>query len=112
MSDDLEQYRADMRAWLEANLPRREGAALRSGHDVDPEALAAGRELQRRVYEAGYLGITVPVDYGGQGLTSAHQRIWAEESARYAVPLPGCQVAVAAGSNVTSSSPVGLPVRE
>jgi alkylation response protein AidB-like acyl-CoA dehydrogenase len=89
VSVDIEAYRDSMRDWLEANLPRREGAALRSAHDVDPGALAAARALQRQVYEAGYLGITVPTEYGGQGLTPAHQRVWAEESARYAVPLPG-----------------------
>ncbi len=86
---DLDDYRAEARRWLEANLPRRTGAALRSAHDVDPDALAAGRAAQRRVYEAGYLGITVPAEYGGQGLTPAHQRVWNEESAPYAVPLPG-----------------------
>ena len=87
--DDLDRYRAAMRRWLAENLPRREGAALRSAHAVEPEALAAGRALQKATYEAGYLGITVPVEYGGQGLSRAHQRIWNEESARYAVPLPG-----------------------
>lgn len=89
MSDDLDQYRADVRQWLQDNLPRRQGTVLRSDHGVDPEALAAGRALQKRVYEAGFLGITVPVEYGGQGLTPDHQRIWAEESARFAVPQPG-----------------------
>ncbi|HEY8525313.1 MAG TPA: acyl-CoA dehydrogenase family protein [Acidimicrobiales bacterium] len=89
MSDDLEGYRAAMRRWLEDNLPRRRGPVVRAAHAVAPEALAAARSEQRKVYEAGYLGITVPVEYGGQGLTEAHQRIWNEESARYAVPLPG-----------------------
>ncbi len=68
--DDLEAYRAEMRAWLDANLPRREaGAALRSAHEITPEQLAADRALQRRTYEAGYIGIVLPVEYGGQGLT-------------------------------------------
>jgi alkylation response protein AidB-like acyl-CoA dehydrogenase len=86
---DLDVYRSELRAWLEQNLPRREGSALRSAHDVDAEALASGRAQQARVYEAGYLGITVPVKYGGQGLTAAHQKVWNEESASYAVPMPG-----------------------
>jgi alkylation response protein AidB-like acyl-CoA dehydrogenase len=87
---DLDGYRARMRAWLEANLPRRDpGAALRSAQDISPEQVAAGRAQQSKVYEAGYLGITLPVEYGGQGLTAQHQRIWNQESAAYAVPAPG-----------------------
>jgi alkylation response protein AidB-like acyl-CoA dehydrogenase len=87
-AEELDAYRVAARAWLEANLPVRQGPALRA-HDSTPEQLAADRTLQRQVYDAGYLGITVPVDYGGQGLSGAHQRAWAEESARYAVPMPG-----------------------
>jgi alkylation response protein AidB-like acyl-CoA dehydrogenase len=88
VSADLEEYRAAARAWLEANLPRRSGPVLRA-HDVTPAQLAADRERQRALHAAGYAGIALPVEYGGQGLTDAHQRVWAEESAGFAVPLPG-----------------------
>ncbi|HEV7761443.1 MAG TPA: acyl-CoA dehydrogenase family protein [Acidimicrobiales bacterium] len=87
-ADDLDRYRADARAWLEAHLPRRAGTTLRA-HDITPEQLAADRALQKEVYEAGYLGITLPTAYGGQGLSGKHQRVWNEESAGFAVPLPG-----------------------
>jgi alkylation response protein AidB-like acyl-CoA dehydrogenase len=87
---DLAAYREEMRAWLAANLaPKPPRAVLREAHDVDSAQLAADRALQRRVYEAGYIGITLPKEYGGQGLTAAHQRVWVEESAGYAVPAPG-----------------------
>jgi alkylation response protein AidB-like acyl-CoA dehydrogenase len=87
---DLDAYRAQVRAWLEANLPPRDaGAGLRSGREVSPGQLADDRALQQAVYQAGYLGITLPAEYGGQGLSARHQRIWNEESARYAVPSPG-----------------------
>lgn len=86
---ELDDYRAGVRAWLEANVPPRAGAATLRAHDITPEQLAADRALQKRIYEAGYLGIALPKEYGGQGLTSAHQRIWHEESSRYAVPMPG-----------------------
>jgi alkylation response protein AidB-like acyl-CoA dehydrogenase len=45
--------------------------------------------MQRRMYDAGYLGIALPAEYGGRGLTDAHERVWAEESAGFALPLPG-----------------------
>jgi alkylation response protein AidB-like acyl-CoA dehydrogenase len=88
--EDLDAYRAEMRAWIAANLPLRDpDGDLRTAHDIDPERMAAERALQRRCYEAGYLGITWPKEYGGQGLTPAHQQVWLEESAAYAVPAPG-----------------------
>lgn len=88
---DLDAYRAEMRAWLAANLPERDsrGPSRSGAHDVTPQQLAADRAQQRKVYEAGYLGITLPEEYGGRGLTNAHQRVWNEESAGYAVPMPG-----------------------
>jgi alkylation response protein AidB-like acyl-CoA dehydrogenase len=92
MSDheELEAYRATMRAWLEANLPRREpSGALRDAREVTAEQVAVDRAMQRQVYEAGYLGITWPKEYGGQGLTSAHQQVWNQESRGFAVPMPG-----------------------
>jgi alkylation response protein AidB-like acyl-CoA dehydrogenase len=87
---DLDEYREQARAWLAANLaPRPSGAPLRAAHDVDAGRLAADRAAQRQLYEAGYVGITVPTEYGGQGLSPAHERIWNAESARYSVPMPG-----------------------
>jgi alkylation response protein AidB-like acyl-CoA dehydrogenase len=79
-----------MRTWLAANLPARDPhAGLRTAHDISAEQLAADRALQKQVYEAGYVGITWPTEYGGQGLSGQHQQIWNEESRAYAVPAPG-----------------------
>jgi alkylation response protein AidB-like acyl-CoA dehydrogenase len=59
----------------------------RTADKIPAAQIAEGRALQRKVFEAGYLGITLPVEYGGQGLTAEHERIWYEESAAYAVPV-------------------------
>jgi alkylation response protein AidB-like acyl-CoA dehydrogenase len=88
-ANELDQYRAAMREWLSANLARR--TADSDGGiptEVTAEEVAAGRILQRTVYDAGYVGINIPTEYGGQGLSDAHQRIWVDESAGYDVPLP------------------------
>lgn len=93
MTDDLDQWRAGARQWIQANLPKREGVSLRD-HDVSEEQLAADRALQKAMYEAGYVGITLPEEYGGQGLSAKHQRVWNEEVSGFAVPMPG---AIASG---------------
>jgi alkylation response protein AidB-like acyl-CoA dehydrogenase len=87
---DLAAYRARAQAWLAANLPLREpGTEVRAAKEISPDELARGRALQKHTYEAGYLGITVPAEYGGQGLTRKHQQEWNKAAARYAVPAPG-----------------------
>jgi alkylation response protein AidB-like acyl-CoA dehydrogenase len=84
---DLDEYRRTVRTWLAEQLEPR-GDEVREVHDLTAEELAAGRARQRAQYEAGYVGITVPKEYGGQGLSEEHQQIWREESASYAIPLP------------------------
>ncbi len=87
---EIEEFRIKAATWLAANLPERDpNAGLRSTHGITPDGLAAAKATQKRVYGAGFMGIAVPLEYGGQGLTAKHQRVWMEESARYALPLPG-----------------------
>ena len=95
---DLAAYRQRARDWLAAHLPPRDarrgpGAQQRPAHEVPPEELARDlardRSVQRAMHQAGYVGITLPTEYGGQGLSKGHQQAWNEESAGYAVPVPG-----------------------
>ena len=58
-----------MRAWLEANLPA-----------GDP------REWSRKIFDAGYAGLTWPEEYGGKGAPYSHQAIVLEEFARAEAP--------------------------
>jgi alkylation response protein AidB-like acyl-CoA dehydrogenase len=90
----LAAHRQRARDWLAANLARREpGPRQRPAHAVTPDELARDlardRSLQRAMHQAGYVGITLPAEYGGQGLSKAHQQAWNEESAGYAMPAPG-----------------------
>lgn len=88
--DDLESFRERARAWVEANLPpRRHDGDRRSSRHVDESEIAAGRALQRRMHEAGFTGITIPTEYGGQGLTAAHQRAFDQVASGHEVPMPG-----------------------
>jgi alkylation response protein AidB-like acyl-CoA dehydrogenase len=45
------------------------------------------RELQRMLFDAGLAGVTVPTEYGGQGLTPAHQQALNEELRGYEYPV-------------------------
>jgi alkylation response protein AidB-like acyl-CoA dehydrogenase len=84
---DLDAFRAEARAWLRANLRPRTGQVSHSGtEDRTPEQIARSRELQRLLHDAGYAGITYPVEYGGRGLTPAHERVFREESADFETP--------------------------
>jgi alkylation response protein AidB-like acyl-CoA dehydrogenase len=93
MSDDspeLAAYREQVRTWLSDNLQRRPEAAgarqVRGISHTSVADVAAQRPLQRKVYEGGYAGITWPTEYGGQGLTDAHERVFNEEARAYVLP--------------------------
>lgn len=44
------------------------------------------RAIQAKLHEAGFAGFTLPPEYGGQGLTLDHERIFAEEARPYRIP--------------------------
>src|SRR5262245_7963444 len=82
----LEEFRAEVRAWLPENLDR-----LPAGFQVGNEArtdeeVAVARLLQRKLFDAGYGGISFPAEYGGRGLTGQHERVFHEEARDFATP--------------------------
>ncbi|HYF47189.1 MAG TPA: acyl-CoA dehydrogenase family protein [Acidimicrobiales bacterium] len=89
--ESLEDFRQRARTWIRANLdPDTTGyfEALRSSGDDEEEVrrVQHDRDLQRAMFDAGLAGIIVPVEYGGQGLTPAHQRVLDEEMNGYELP--------------------------
>ena len=85
LNDTPEQaaYRAKVRAWLEENAHH---APAHRGAGDDAEAIAAHRAWQRRLAEAGFVGVTWPQEHGGQGLGPLEQVIINQELARAGVP--------------------------
>jgi alkylation response protein AidB-like acyl-CoA dehydrogenase len=85
---DVQEYRRRARSWMEANLQRREGpeVSLMEVADKSEDEIAAGRALQRKLYEAGYAGITWPAEHGGQGLPQDYQDAFAEEARGFRLP--------------------------
>jgi alkylation response protein AidB-like acyl-CoA dehydrogenase len=86
VSDDLVQYRHELRAWLAGNLERYEGPDPDLDTHVTPERMAWARATQAKLHDAGYAGFTFPVELGGQGLTLAHEQVYREEIVGYDVP--------------------------
>ncbi len=93
---DLETFRADLRAWLEANYP----AELKDPKaKTDPEAMWGGRaftgsndpqiEWLRRASAKGLTAPTWPTQFGGGGLTPEQARVVEQEMSRghYRPPL-------------------------
>ena len=86
---ELDEFRADVRAWLTDNKPADPGFLLPEtfmevGTDQQFEFL---RDWQRTVYEAGYLGMAWPSEYGGGGQAQVYQDIVNQEMAKARAPF-------------------------
>jgi alkylation response protein AidB-like acyl-CoA dehydrogenase len=68
-SPDEAAFRERVRAWLVENLP------------AEP-----GREWSRKLFDAGFAGLTWPEEYGGRGEPYSHQAIALEEFAKAGAP--------------------------
>ncbi len=87
MSEDLDTFRREARTWIRANLePRRRVRFRFAVEDTTPEHIAKARVLQRVLFDAGWAGIAYPAEYGGRGLSPAHERVFREEAIGYRTP--------------------------
>lgn len=76
---DEAAFRAELRDWLHEHWSDQAPTAGRP--DVD-----AHRAWSTKLYEAGYIGLTWPTEYGGRGLSPTYQAIYYEETARAGAP--------------------------
>jgi alkylation response protein AidB-like acyl-CoA dehydrogenase len=89
--ESVEEFRQRARTWIRANLAPAD-ASSRPGpraDRTDEEELAEfarQRGLQRQLFDAGFAGIVVPEEYGGQGLTPAHAQAFNEEITGFDYP--------------------------
>jgi alkylation response protein AidB-like acyl-CoA dehydrogenase len=67
-------FRKQVRTWLEQNMPRQ----IRN--------LDERKAWHRKLYEAGYVGMLWPKEYGGWGATAMQQAIVQDEMARIQAP--------------------------
>jgi alkylation response protein AidB-like acyl-CoA dehydrogenase len=85
-SPELREYRLRARAWLAENVSKADAQSADHRDDPRLERLLEFKDLQRRMHQAGYAGFTFPVEYGGQGLTLNHERVFNEEAVGYDMP--------------------------
>ena len=98
LSDTREEaaFREKARAWLAENLPH--GIANRGfALAIDDETVRLLTEWQRRLWEAGYLGLSWPKEYGGQGASMIESAIFNEEMARVRAPAPFNELGLSMG---------------
>jgi len=95
-------FRAEARAFLDANAERRVEEKFQWGEGSDKVALleektpeqeaaevAAARAWKATEFDAGFGWISGPEEYGGRALPPAYERAYSEESSAYAIPNQG-----------------------
>jgi alkylation response protein AidB-like acyl-CoA dehydrogenase len=87
LSPEQEAFRTRVRGWLKTNIPSEWQSRMQASADVPrPEAYDLLRRWQRKLYEAGFVGLTWPKEYGGQGLTFLEEMILHQEMALAKAP--------------------------
>jgi alkylation response protein AidB-like acyl-CoA dehydrogenase len=88
-SDEDENFRSELRQWLEANLPQ---AHRKTAFAIEFFANEAGKEWEERLawhkkmHAAGWVAIHYPKEYGGRGASLTQQYIYDEELNRVGAP--------------------------
>jgi alkylation response protein AidB-like acyl-CoA dehydrogenase len=82
------KFRAEARAFLEANCAPKAADAERLSRKLAPAAyVAAARDYQRKKAEAGFAGITWAKEHGGRGLAPIFAVIFGQEEAKFDAPF-------------------------
>jgi len=87
LTPEQDAFREQVRAWLKENIPRDWSRRVMASAEVPrPEAYQFLRDWQRTLYDAGFVGLTWPKEYGGRGLTFMEELILHEEMALAKAP--------------------------
>jgi alkylation response protein AidB-like acyl-CoA dehydrogenase len=108
-AEDLELFRKEARAWLEANATPRAAVVVEDveadvqwgvgsddvavffniSEEEEGARLAAAQAWQRKKFDAGYAMINWPVELGGRGLPTSFLRAYNSEESRFETPNAG-----------------------
>lgn len=81
-----QQFRDEFRAWLESNIPSDWQTYESRDEESSRERFEFLRAWQKKMFEAGWVGIHWPKEYGGRGVTLIEQAVFIEEMARAQAP--------------------------
>jgi alkylation response protein AidB-like acyl-CoA dehydrogenase len=90
-------FRADARAWLEANLPCDWGTPAYQKPQSPAEEVDFLRHWQRQLYDGGWAGLDWPEAYGGRDVGIIQNMIWNEEYMRLRAPN---QISMSVGTSL------------
>ena len=76
-------FRAEIRVWLEANLPRELSEKVLNHKRLNREDFASWHKL---LGTRGWSAVAWPKEYGGPGWDATQRHIWDEECARVGAP--------------------------
>ncbi len=83
LTAEEQQFRDDLRAWLEVNVPKDWGEWREKPIEVSFPYL---RAWQRKLHEGGWAAVSWPKEYGGRSASLMQQAIFWEEMARAEAP--------------------------
>ena len=86
LTPQQQQFRDEFRAWLESNIPEDWQAYESRDEESSRERFDFLRAWQKKMFEAGWVGIHWPKEYGGRGVTIIEQAVFIEEMARAQAP--------------------------
>ncbi|MGH1505647.1 MAG: acyl-CoA dehydrogenase family protein, partial [Acidimicrobiales bacterium] len=84
---EAEAFRADIRAWLEENLP--DGWLDGTLEMTDDEREAFNTSWTEKLFEGGWICASWPTEYGGKGLETMEAVVLNEEFAKAGAPMRG-----------------------
>jgi alkylation response protein AidB-like acyl-CoA dehydrogenase len=84
---EAEEFRTEIRSWLEANLP--EGWFDEGFEMTDDEREAFNQTWTKKLFEGGWICASWPTEYGGKGLSTMQAVVLNEEFARAGAPMRG-----------------------
>jgi len=85
-SESDEAFRTELRQWLSATLPQLPSEPPR---DDWPARVVFDTDWQKRLFEAGYAGMSWPKEYGGRDAPPSEQLIFLEECSTAKAPYVG-----------------------
>jgi alkylation response protein AidB-like acyl-CoA dehydrogenase len=86
LSESDEAFRTELRDWLARTLPQLPAEPAREDW---PARVRYDTDWQRRLFDAGYAGMSWPGEYGGRDAPPSEQLVFLEETTRARAPYVG-----------------------